>query len=136
MLAACMTPTQGGLLNLNKMIKRMTGKKPYFNYWPYGCHCGFGGIGEPKDATDRCCHKRDCCYARLKTDGCRTMTDNYKFNISHGVIYCSDKGNWCERELCACDKEMALCLKQNLNSYDKSLFYYRRAYCKGSTPAC
>ncbi|XP_021089226.1 group IID secretory phospholipase A2 isoform X2 [Mesocricetus auratus] len=52
LLLAGMTPTQGGLLNLNKMINRVTGKIAFFNYWPYGCHCGLGGKGGPKDATD------------------------------------------------------------------------------------
>ncbi|CAO2589682.1 Group IID secretory phospholipase A2 [Lemmus lemmus] len=137
LLLAGITPTQGGILNLNKMIKRMTGKTAFFSYWFYGCHCGVGGKGEPRDATDGCCQKHDCCYARLKTtDGCRTVTDNYKYNISQGVIHCSDKGSWCEKELCACDKELALCLKQNLSSYNKHLRVYWRASCAGQTPKC
>uniref|UniRef100_A0A8C8XG73 Phospholipase A2 n=1 Tax=Panthera leo TaxID=9689 RepID=A0A8C8XG73_PANLE len=45
-------PTQGGILNLNKMIKQVTRKTPIFSYWPYGCHCGPGGKGQPKDASD------------------------------------------------------------------------------------
>ncbi|XP_003506946.1 group IID secretory phospholipase A2 [Cricetulus griseus] len=136
LMLAGRTPTQGGLLNLNKMVRRMTGKIAFLNYWPYGCHCGLGGKGTPKDATDWCCHKHDCCYAHLKTDGCRIMTDNYKYSISQGVIQCSDKGSWCERELCACDKEVALCLKQNLDSYNKRLRYYWRSRCTGHIPTC
>lgn len=44
--------TQGGILNLNKMVEQVTRKTPIFSYWPYGCHCGLGGKGQPKDATD------------------------------------------------------------------------------------
>lgn len=136
LLLAGMTPTQGGISNLHKMIKRMTGKIAVINYWFYGCHCRLGGKGEPKDATDRCCQKHDCCYEHLKTGGCRTMTDNYKYNISQGVIHCSDQGSWCEKELCACDKELALCLKENLSSYDKRLRLYWWPKCTGQTPTC
>lgn len=136
LLLADITATQGGLLNLNKMVSRMTGKKAIFNYWPYGCHCGLGGKGQPKDATDWCCRKHDCCYAHLKIDGCKSLTDNYKYSISQDFIQCSDKGSWCERQLCACDKEVALCLKQNLDSYNKRLRYYWRPHCKGQTPTC
>uniref|UniRef100_A0A6I9LKX3 Phospholipase A2 n=2 Tax=Peromyscus maniculatus bairdii TaxID=230844 RepID=A0A6I9LKX3_PERMB len=136
LLLAGLTPTQGGLLNLNKMVRHTTRKIAFFNYWPYGCHCGLGGKGEPKDATDWCCQRHDCCYAHLKTDGCRIFTDTYKYSISQGDIQCSDKGSWCEKGLCACDKEVALCLKQNLNSYNKRLRYYWRPHCKGETPTC
>uniref|UniRef100_A0A673UH79 Phospholipase A2 n=1 Tax=Suricata suricatta TaxID=37032 RepID=A0A673UH79_SURSU len=45
-------PTQAGLLNLNKMIQQVTRKIPVFSYWPYGCYCGLGGRGQPKDASD------------------------------------------------------------------------------------
>lgn len=48
----------------------------------------------------------------------------------------ADNGSWCERQLCACDKEVALCLKQNLDSYNKRLRYYWRPRCKGKTPTC
>lgn len=48
---AGMTPIQGGILNLNKMIKQVTKKTPFI-YWSYGCHCGLGGKGPPADATD------------------------------------------------------------------------------------
>ncbi|KAL1776831.1 group IID secretory phospholipase A2 [Sigmodon hispidus] len=135
LLLAGVTPAQGGLLNLSKMIKHMTGKTAFFNYWPYGCHCGVGGKGEPKDATDWCCQKHDCCYAHLKIDGCK-LTGSYKYNISQGIIHCSDKGSWCEKQLCACDKKVTLCLKESLGSFNKRLRYYWRSRCKGETPTC
>ncbi|KAM4871704.1 group IID secretory phospholipase A2 [Thomomys bottae] len=131
-----MTPTQSGLFNLNKMVKQVTGKTPIFYYWPYACHCGFGGKGQPKDATDWCCLKHDCCYAHLKTHKCRSLTDCYKFTFSQGEVQCSDKGSWCEQQLCACDKEVASCLKLNLDTYDKKLRYYWRSRCQGEKPIC
>ncbi|XP_048205796.1 group IID secretory phospholipase A2 [Perognathus longimembris pacificus] len=130
------TPTLGGLLNLNKMVRYVTGKSPVLNYFPYACHCGLGGKGQPKDATDWCCQKHDCCYAHLQTHKCKTLTDGYKFTFSQGEVQCSDKGSWCEQQLCACDKEVALCLKRNLDTYNKSLRYYWRPRCQGAKPLC
>ncbi|XP_005394731.1 PREDICTED: group IID secretory phospholipase A2 [Chinchilla lanigera] len=136
LVMAGVTPTQGGILNLNKMIWQVTGKLPFFNYWPYGCHCGFGGRGQPKDATDRCCQEHDCCYFHLRLHRCKTRTDHYKYTFSLGDIQCSDKGSWCERQLCACDKAVAFCLKNSLDTYQKKLRFYWRPKCKGVAPLC
>ncbi|XP_012512375.1 PREDICTED: group IID secretory phospholipase A2 [Propithecus coquereli] len=129
-------PAQGGILNLNKMIKQVTGKIPLFSYWPYGCYCGLGGRGQPKDATDWCCKVHDCCYAHLRFHRCALHMDHYRYNFSHGVVQCSDKGTWCEQKLCACDKEVAFCLKRNLDTYNKHLRFYWRPHCNGPTPNC
>lgn len=43
---------QGALLEFGKMIKSETGMSGYIFYGFYGCHCGLGGTGVPKDATD------------------------------------------------------------------------------------
>ncbi|KFO38521.1 group IID secretory phospholipase A2 [Fukomys damarensis] len=72
------------------MIRQMTGKIAFFNYWSYGCHCGLGGTGQPKDATDWCCQKHDCCYTHLKSHQCRSQTDYYKYTISQGNIQCCE----------------------------------------------
>ncbi|XP_027626461.1 group IID secretory phospholipase A2 isoform X2 [Tupaia chinensis] len=118
------------------MIKQVTGKTPILSYWPYGCHCGLGGRGQPKDATDWCCHAHDCCYAYLKAHKCRIHSDLYKYSFSQGDIHCSSHGTWCEQQLCACDKEMAFCLQRNLGTYQKSWRYLRRASCQGQKPGC
>lgn len=133
---AGMSPTQSSILNLNKMIQRMTRKVPLFSYWPYGCYCGPGGRGQPKDASDWCCKAHDCCYAHLRDHKCRIFTDNYKYTISQGTIECSNKGSWCEQQLCTCDREVALCLKRNLDTYQKHLRYYRHHCCGSQTPEC
>jgi hypothetical protein len=43
---------QGSLLNFRKMIHLKTGKIAELSYASYGCYCGLGGKGSPKDATD------------------------------------------------------------------------------------
>ncbi|XP_004679421.1 PREDICTED: group IID secretory phospholipase A2 [Condylura cristata] len=135
-LFAGVIPAQSSILNLNSMIQRVTGKIPFFSYWPYGCYCGVGGKGQPKDASDWCCRVHDCCYAHLMHHGCQIFWDKYKYNISQGNIQCSTKGSWCQKKLCACDKEVALCLKRNLGTYQNRLRYYWRPHCQGPTPEC
>ncbi|XP_077881592.1 phospholipase A2, membrane associated-like [Ictidomys tridecemlineatus] len=44
---------QGDLLRFNRMISLVTKKNGITKYGAYGCHCGLGGKGAPKDATDR-----------------------------------------------------------------------------------
>ena len=49
---AGVAPAEGDMLDLNKMVKQVTGKTPIFFCSSYGCYCGFGGQGQPRDATD------------------------------------------------------------------------------------
>uniref|UniRef100_A0A8C6CY90 Phospholipase A2 n=1 Tax=Moschus moschiferus TaxID=68415 RepID=A0A8C6CY90_MOSMO len=50
---AGVVPAEGDMLDLNKMVRQVTGKNPIFFYFSYGCYCGIGGQGQPRDATDR-----------------------------------------------------------------------------------
>ncbi|XP_011935740.1 PREDICTED: calcium-dependent phospholipase A2 isoform X2 [Cercocebus atys] len=69
---ACSVPAvQGGLLDLKSMIEKVTGKNALTNYGFYGCYCGWGGRGTPKDGTDRCgtCDMRSLFLAHITGRG-------------------------------------------------------------------
>ncbi|CAO2589684.1 Phospholipase A2, membrane associated [Lemmus lemmus] len=135
LLLAGITPTQGGILNLNKMIKRMTGKTAFFSYWFYGCHCGVGGKGEPRDATDGCCFYHDCCYERMEDHDCGTKGLTYRFAWQGNDITCSSRTT-CQRQTCECDKRAALCFRHNLGTYNRKYAHYPNKLCTGPTPPC
>ncbi|KAH0503050.1 Phospholipase A2, membrane associated [Microtus ochrogaster] len=83
---------QGSLAEFRQMILLKTGKRAETSYAFYGCHCGMGGRGSPKDATDRCCVAHDCCYYRLQKHNCGTKFLTYKFSYRGGKITCSGGG--------------------------------------------
>uniref|UniRef100_A0A8C5RRT4 Phospholipase A2 group IIA n=1 Tax=Laticauda laticaudata TaxID=8630 RepID=A0A8C5RRT4_LATLA len=96
---------------------------PYYS--SYGCYCGLGGRGRPKDATDRCCQRHDCCYGQLQKWGCCPQITCY-----------SSGANWCQEEACSCDRALALCLKQNAGWYQKKYTFYPNFLCRGPSPSC
>lgn len=117
------------------MIRLKTGKEAASSYGFYGCHCGAGGKGTPKDATDRCCAAHDCCYKRLVKRGCGTKFLSYKFSYSKGAIKCAKQGS-CKTQLCECDKAAAYCFAKNKKSYSLKYRYFPNKLCRGSTPRC
>lgn len=123
------------LLNFRKMIKLKTGKAPVPNYAFYGCYCGLGGKGSPKDATDWCCAAHDCCYKQLKKRGCGTKLLSYKFVFRQDQIICEPQDD-CRRRLCQCDKIAANCFARNLRTYNVKLQYYSNLRCTGTPPKC
>ncbi|KAG8506642.1 Phospholipase A2, membrane associated [Galemys pyrenaicus] len=88
LMALGLQQADGALWNFWKMVTRATGKEGASSYGFYGCHCGWGGRGSPKDATDRCCVVHDCCYARLIRAGCGTKLLNYEADYRGTTITC------------------------------------------------
>ncbi|XP_062049115.1 phospholipase A2, membrane associated-like [Lepus europaeus] len=134
-MAVGLLQVHSDMIQFSKMIKYMTGKNALVNYNGYGCHCGLGGKGEPKDATDRCCVVHDCCYERLKNMKCGTKLLNYTYSMSGGKITCA-KQDRCRSQLCECDKAAAYCFAQHKNTYNIKLRNYSNLRCTGSKPSC
>ncbi|XP_049760986.1 group 10 secretory phospholipase A2 [Elephas maximus indicus] len=59
-------------------------------YISYGCHCGLGGQGRPRDTTDWCCHRHDCCYGLAEEAGCRPKLDRYSWKCTDNRVVCAE----------------------------------------------
>nr|AAL36975.1 Lys-49 phospholipase A2 precursor [Deinagkistrodon acutus] len=132
-VAVLLVGVEGSLFELGKMIWQETGKNPVKNYGLYGCNCGVGGRGEPLDATDRCCFVHKCCYKKL-TD-CDSKKDRYSYKWKNKAIVCG-KNQPCMQEMCECDKAFAICLRENLDTYNKSFRYHLKPLCKKTSEQC
>ncbi|XP_034280186.1 basic phospholipase A2 trimucrotoxin-like [Pantherophis guttatus] len=118
------------------MVTQVTGKAAIPYYSTYGCYCGLGGRGRPKDGTDRCCQRHDCCYGRLEKWGCCPKTIHYSYRYYWGHILCGSDANWCQEETCSCDWALSLCLKQNAGRYQTKYTFYPNFLCWGPSPSC
>nr|AJC52505.1 phospholipase A2 precursor [Protobothrops flavoviridis] len=132
-MAVLLVGVEGHLLQFRKMIKKMTGKEPIVSYAFYGCYCGKGGRGKPKDATDRCCFVHDCCYG--KVTGCDPKWDYYTYSSENGDIVC-EGDNPCTKEVCECDKAAAICFRDNLKTYKKRYMTFPDIFCTDPTEKC
>uniref|UniRef100_A0A8C6Y0K5 phospholipase A2 n=1 Tax=Naja naja TaxID=35670 RepID=A0A8C6Y0K5_NAJNA len=133
-----LTMTHASLVQLHRMVTQVTGKKAFPYYSSYGCYCGLGGRGRPKDSplsacSARCCQRHDCCYGQLQNWGCHPHTTCYSYSYCQGKIQCAD---WCQKETCSCDRVLALCLKQNAGWYQKKYTFYPNFLCGGLSPSC
>ncbi|KAM9244402.1 phospholipase A2, membrane associated-like [Dugong dugon] len=134
-MALGLLQVQGSLLDFWKMIQLVTRKEAVTSYGFYGCYCGLGGRGTPKDATDWCCAKHDCCYKGLEKRGCKPKLLSYKFAYHGSQIVC-EKQDSCRSQLCQCDRMATYCFKRNLNTYNKKYQYYPNWKCSGTAPSC
>ncbi|KAF1399889.1 Phospholipase A2 crotoxin basic chain CBa2, partial [Spheniscus humboldti] len=125
----CLSPACGSLWELPKMITKVTGKNALLHYSFYGCYCGLGGEGQPKDATDRCCQLHDTCYNNLLSYRCNAKMQVYHYDWRSSSPSCRQR-SWCAQLSCECDHSLALCLKQSIGSYSKRYRFYPKHRCR------
>nr|A8CG82.1 RecName: Full=Basic phospholipase A2 DsM-b1/DsM-b1'; Short=svPLA2; AltName: Full=Phosphatidylcholine 2-acylhydrolase; Flags: Precursor [Daboia siamensis]AAZ53178.1 basic phospholipase A2 [Daboia siamensis] len=132
-VAMCLIGVEGNLFQFARLIDAKQEAFSFFKYISYGCYCGWGGQGTPKDATDRCCFVHDCCYARVK--GCNPKLVEYSYGYRTGKIVCENY-NRCKRAVCECDRVAAICLGQNVNTYNKGYMFLSSYYCRQKSEQC
>ncbi|NXE16138.1 PA2GX phospholipase, partial [Lophotis ruficrista] len=76
-----------GIIELAGAISCGTGRSP-LAYIGYGCYCGLGGQGWPKDKTDWCCHRHDCCYDKAEKEGCNPKAQRYQWACEQNTVRC------------------------------------------------
>ncbi|XP_033501160.2 group 10 secretory phospholipase A2 [Epinephelus fuscoguttatus] len=125
--------TRRGLLELAGAIKCSTGRSP-LSYVMYGCYCGLGGQGWPRDKTDWCCHRHDCCYGTAEQLGCYTKTDQYHWTCEDKKAECDDLEDECKKLLCKCDRDAAKCLRKA--PFNRKYAVYPDFLCGYKQPMC
>ncbi|KAM9494962.1 phospholipase A2-like isoform 2-T2 [Clarias gariepinus] len=121
------------VFDLGGVIKCTTGREAS-SYLGYGCHCGLGGNGSPKDQTDWCCRKHDCCYDKVNAAGCRTLTNKYRWTCTNNQVNCGSITDRCDKILCQCDSEFGQCIRNA--PYNKKYAFWSNLLCHSSTPGC
>nr|XP_051703805.1 group 10 secretory phospholipase A2 isoform X4 [Oryctolagus cuniculus] len=76
-----------GILDLAGTVSCVGTRSP-MAYVDYGCFCGLGGHGQPRDAVDWCCHRHDCCYARAEEAGCSPKMEHYPWECVGQQVLC------------------------------------------------
>jgi secretory phospholipase A2 len=90
--------------------------------------CGYGGEGEPVDATDACCKSHDQCYnaivdSRANLFSCSPYFSIYtwELDLKTQLPVCKDQTGSCAHKVCECDRIVTDCYKQNIDTFNKSL---------------
>ncbi|XP_053546283.1 group IIE secretory phospholipase A2-like isoform X2 [Bombina bombina] len=136
LLCVAVTVTHCSLIDFGIMIHKVVQRSP-LNYVLYGCHCGYGGRGQPMDNIDWCCHKHDCCFDYMVSIGCKPMNEPYKFTYIDGNLTCDSlQNNLCAQETCECDREATLCFKDHNDKYSQTYRGYKKRWCTGQLPPC
>jgi len=100
----------------------------------YGCHCFqsfdtefWKGKGVPKDDIDKTCRKLGMCYHCIKNDNPDGSCDplmQYDFmglqdpTTSDRFIECLNEPGSCQRNICECDRQMAMSLSKQTETFN------------------
>ncbi|XP_049624849.1 group 10 secretory phospholipase A2-like [Suncus etruscus] len=103
-------------------------------YLDYGCYCGKGGFGEPKDETDWCCRLHDCCYKNASSACTIPNLTPYSWECVDQTVQCTPTEDKCQEMLCKCDQEFGQCLVQA--SYSTKYYFYSQLFCLQESPPC
>ncbi|XP_059979670.1 group 10 secretory phospholipase A2-like isoform X2 [Lagenorhynchus albirostris] len=122
-----------GLIELAGTV-HCAGIRTAMAYMNYGCYCGLGGHGQPRDATDWCCHSHDCCYKRAEVAGCSPKMERYSWQCVNQHILCGPVEDKCQELMCKCDQEIAYCLAKT--EYNLKYLLYPRFLCGKDSPKC
>lgn len=95
---ASASPYNRALWQFHSLIKcAIPNSAPLAEYNNYGCYCGLGGGGTPKDTLDRCCQTHDNCYSQANAlSSCSGILNNpytksYSYTCSGTSITCTCK---------------------------------------------
>uniref|UniRef100_A0A8C6ZKY2 Phospholipase A2 n=1 Tax=Nothoprocta perdicaria TaxID=30464 RepID=A0A8C6ZKY2_NOTPE len=113
----------GSLWELQRMVTQATGHSALLHYGSYGCHCGWGGRGQPKDATDGCCQRHDSCYESLLRHGCQAKRQRYRYGCTSIKAECIVRFFTCQ----------ALYSSTRAALY---YFYFHQTYCRTKALFC
>ncbi|XP_059886989.1 group 10 secretory phospholipase A2-like [Delphinus delphis] len=122
-----------GLIELAGTV-HCAGIRTAMAYMNYGCYCGLGGHGQPRDAIDWCCHSHDCCYKRAEVAGCSPKMERYSWQCVNQHILCGPVEDKCQELMCKCDQEIAYCLAKT--EYNLKYLLYPRFLCGKDSPKC
>ncbi|XP_063001505.1 basic phospholipase A2 PLA-B-like [Elgaria multicarinata webbii] len=135
--ASVLCAINSSLLNFKVMIQRITQKNALIYFNGYGCYCGKGGRGKPRDETDMCCYNHDCCYEGLHNQSCHPYIDHYRYLMINNDVFCEYRNrSVCAMLACECDRQASLCFRKRAKTYNKKLRRYPAVLCKEPTPKC